>query len=66
LRTLAALFLMMLAGHTALVAEKARDTITITTTPPGATVEWNRKIVGVTPLTFKVGEYAFNARKSSS
>ena len=37
----------------------------ITTTPPGATVEWNRKVIGVTPLTYKVGEYAFNAHKSS-
>ena len=41
------------------------DTVTITTTPPGATVEWNRKVIGVTPLTYKVGEYAFNARKIS-
>jgi hypothetical protein len=44
---------------------KARDTVTITTVPPGATVEWNRKVIGVTPLTMKVGEYAFNVRKST-
>jgi len=42
--------------------QKAKDTVTITTTPPGATVEWNRKVIGITPLTYKVGEYAFNAR----
>ena len=41
------------------------DTITVTTTPPGATVSWNRKVIGVTPLTYKVGDYAFNARKIS-
>jgi len=26
---------------------------------------WNRRVIGVTPLTYKVGEYAFNAKKSS-
>jgi hypothetical protein len=46
-------------------AEKASDSVTITTTPPGATVSWNRRVIGVTPLTYKVGEYAFNARKIS-
>jgi hypothetical protein len=46
-------------------AQKAKDTVTITTTPPGATVEWNRKVIGITPITYKVGEFAFNARKSS-
>ncbi len=39
------------------------DVLRVTTTPPGATVEWNRKVIGVTPLKHKVGEYAFNARK---
>ena len=52
----------MLGGLTA-YAEKANDAITITSTPPGATVEWNRKVIGVTPLTYTVGEYAFNGRK---
>src|SRR5665213_1912279 len=56
---LAASALMALGG------EKASDSVTITTTPPGATVEWNRKRIGVTPLTYTVGEYAFNARKVS-
>jgi hypothetical protein len=46
-------------------AEKANDEVTITSTPPGATVSWNRKVIGVTPLTYKVDEYAFNAKKSS-
>ncbi|HTS27389.1 MAG TPA: PEGA domain-containing protein [Bryobacteraceae bacterium] len=45
--------------------EKANDALTVTSIPPGATVEWNRKIIGTTPLTYKVGEYAFNARKST-
>jgi hypothetical protein len=48
------------------LAEKANDTVTITSTPPGATVSWNRQVIGVTPLTYKVGEYAFNAKKSSA
>ena len=47
------------------LAEKANDTVTITSTPPGATVSWNRQVIGVTPLTYKVGEYAFNVKKSS-
>jgi hypothetical protein len=42
-----------------------RDAIYAQTTPPGATVELNRKVIGVTPLIYKVGEYAFNVRKSS-
>jgi len=46
-------------------AEKANDAVAITSTPPGATVSWNRQVIGMTPLTYKVGEYAFNARKSS-
>jgi|SRR5579862_48767 len=41
------------------------DSVTITSTPPGATVSWNRKAIGVTPLSYRVGEYAFNAHKSS-
>jgi hypothetical protein len=44
---------------------KANDTITITSIPDGAKVEWNRKFIGTTPLTYKAGEYAFNARKIS-
>jgi hypothetical protein len=55
-------FVGCVAGY----GEKANDTVTITSTPPGATVQWNRKVVGVTPLTLKVGEYAFNAHKSSA
>src|ERR1035438_4320894 len=65
MRAFASLSLVMVAGCTAAYAQKANDTVTITTTPPGATVAWNRKVIGVTPLTYKVGEYAFNARKSS-
>ena len=37
----------------------------MTSIPEGATVEWNRKAIGVTPLNYPVGEYAFNARKST-
>jgi hypothetical protein len=64
MKTIASLFLVMVAGCVAF-GQKANDTVTITTTPPGATVEYNRKVMGVTPLTYKVGEYAFNAHKSS-
>ena len=53
------------AGKINDAAEKANDTVTITSLPDGATVEWNRKAIGTTPLTYKVGEYAFNARKTS-
>lgn len=60
----AALIVAVLGSITAL-AQKASDTITVTTTPPGATVEMNRKTIGVTPLTIQIGEYAFNAHKSS-
>jgi hypothetical protein len=65
MKTIASLFLVMLAGCVATFGQRANDTVTITTTPPGATVECNRKVIGVTPLTYKVGEYAFNAHKSS-
>jgi hypothetical protein len=58
--------LVLLTLSIAVFGEKAKDTVTITTTPPGAIVEWNRKVIGVTPLTYKVGEYAFNARKTSA
>ena len=46
-------------------AEKANDTLSISSLPEGAQVEWNRKVIGTTPLDYKVGEYAFNSRKSS-
>lgn len=59
------LCIVLLLASGAAHGEKAKDTVTITTTPPGATVEWNRKVIGATPLTYKVGEYAFNAHKSS-
>lgn len=65
MKTIASLFFVTVAGNVAAFGQKANDTVTITTTPPGATVEWNRKVIGVTPLTCKVGEYAFNAHKSS-
>ena len=57
--------MVLVAAYSAAYGDKAKDTVTITTTPPGATVEWNRKVIGVTPLTYKVGEYAFNAHKGS-
>ncbi len=44
---------------------KADDTLTINSIPPGAQVELNRKVIGTTPLSWKVGEYAFNVRKST-
>ena len=65
MKTFASLFLVLVAGCAVTYGQKANDTVTIATTPPGATVEWNRKAIGVTPLTYKVGEYAFNAHKSS-
>ena len=46
-------------------ADKANDVLTVTSVPEGATVEWNRKVIGITPLNYPVGEYAFNARKST-
>jgi hypothetical protein len=48
-----------------LAGQKANDVLTVTSVPDGATVEWNRKVIGVTPLTYRVGEYAFNVRKST-
>ncbi len=65
MKTFTSVFLVMVAGCAASFGEKANDIVTIATTPPGATVEWNRKVIGVTPLAYKVGEYAFNAHKSS-
>lgn len=62
MKTLIALFVLTVS----VFAEKANDSVTITSTPPGATVSWNRKVIGVTPLIYKVGEYAFNARKTSA
>lgn len=62
MRTLA-LFLALVG--TSLAGEKANDTLVIASLPDGATVEWNRKVIGTTPLSYKVGEYAFNARKIS-
>jgi len=60
---------LVVAALTSLIcvgaSEKANDTVSITSVPPGAQVEFNRKIVGTTPLTYKVGEYAFNVQKSS-
>jgi len=44
---------------------KANDTVTITSIPRDAQVEFNRTVIGSTPLTYKVGEYAFNAKKTS-
>src|SRR5437016_4259235 len=46
-------------------ADKANDTLSISSLPEGAQIEWNRKIIGTTPLAYKVGEYAFNSRKTS-
>jgi hypothetical protein len=65
MKAFTSLSMVMLAGCGAAYAEKANDTVTISTTPPGATVKWNRKVIGITPLTYKVGEYAFNAHKST-
>lgn len=55
-------FLMSTFGF---AGEKADDTLTIISIPEGAQVEWNRKVIGVTPLTNTIGEYAFNSRKST-
>lgn len=44
---------------------RANDALTVTSLPVGATVEWNRKVIGTTPMTHQVGEYAFNVRKST-
>jgi hypothetical protein len=57
--------LALLSATAVFAGQKANDAVTITSLPDGAQIEWNRKIIGTTPLTFKVGEYAFNAKKSS-
>ncbi len=58
--------LLLLLSITGIVfAEKANDTLSITSLPEGAAVEYNRKVIGTTPLSYKVGEYAFNVQKSS-
>lgn len=57
--------LVLLSATTVFAGQKADDTVTITSLPDGAQVEWNRTVIGTTPMIYKVGEYAFNARKSS-
>ena len=42
-----------------------KESILITSTPPGAAVKWNRQEICITPCNYRVGEYAFNGRKSS-
>lgn len=56
---------VVLLTASAALAQKADDTVTITSFPDGAKVEWNRKVIGTTPTTYKVGEYAFNEKKRS-
>jgi S1-C subfamily serine protease len=43
---------------------KASDTVTIASDPPGARVEVNGKVIGTTPLNWKVGNWALNPSKS--
>jgi hypothetical protein len=63
--TLTPLIALALPWTISFAGDKANDTLTITSIPPGAQVEFNRKVIGTTPLTYKVGEYAFNVQKSS-
>jgi len=68
LRRLALAFLIVsssLFGAVKTPNGKANDTLTVTSVPLGATGEMNRKVIGTTPMTIKVGEYAFNVQKSS-
>ena len=58
-------FLVLLSATAVLAGQKANDTVTITSLPDGAQVEWNRTVIGTTPMIYKVGEYAFNAKKGS-
>jgi hypothetical protein len=62
LRTRAGAFLLA-AVASAVAADKANDAVTITSVPDGAQVEWNRKAIGTTPVTYNAGEAAFNERK---
>jgi hypothetical protein len=55
---------LVLAGI-ALADKTQNETVTITSLPPGATVEIDRRIVGTTPLTLKYGDYAFNPVKTT-
>src|SRR5687767_6786673 len=41
----------------------ANDTVAIITDPPGAQVEINGKLIGTTPLRWKIGNWALNPRK---
>jgi hypothetical protein len=60
-----ALLVALLGVSVSFAGEEANDTLTVSSLPDGAQVEWNRKLIGTTPLTRKVGEYAFNSRKAS-
>jgi hypothetical protein len=62
-KTITALLICCLACYAG--KTKANDMVTVISIPVGAQVEWNRKVIGTTPLTYKVGEYAFNVQKSS-
>ena len=66
-RTLCTVFFLAPAVFAAerALPDKANDKLMITSIPEGAQVEWNRKVIGTTPLAYKVGEYAFNTRKTS-
>jgi len=57
--------LMIAAGAAWGTSLPDKDAVIITSDPPGATVLWNRRQICTTPCTYTVGEYAFNARKSS-
>ena len=57
--------LMIAAGAAWGISLPDKDAVVITSDPPGATVLWNRRQICTTPCTYTVGEYAFNARKST-
>jgi hypothetical protein len=60
---LAAVLGVSLPIFAAMTTVPDKDSIVITSNPSGATVTMNRKVICVTPCSYKLGEYAFNARK---
>ena len=51
------------AAASAIAADKINDTVTITSVPDGAQVEWNGKAIGTSPMTYKAGDFAFSSNK---
>jgi hypothetical protein len=57
-------FMLAVAAASA-VTLPDKDSLLIRSTPTGATVVWNRQEICTTPCLYKLGDYAFNVRKST-